>query len=272
MFPKPSGVITLLTDFGLHDAYVAIMKGVILGIAPHARLIDVTHEVAPQGVAEAAYLLQTGYKYFPRGTIHLVVVDPGVGSERRGLAIATSDYYFVGPDNGLFAPLVEAARSNDEPVAIVELGEPRYWLPKVSHTFHGRDIFAPVAAHLIAGAPFNELGQPLATIEPSTVQPPRRDAQGLLHGELLHVDRFGNCLTNIAASTLHANGLGERLYVDIAGERLPGLYQTYSEAPVGMPVVLLSSSGRLELAIRNGNAAQALGVIAGDRVKVSRRE
>jgi hypothetical protein len=266
---QPNGIITLLTDFGLKDSYVAVMKGVILGIAPAARLIDITHDVAPQAVGEAAYLLQTGYRYFPPGTIHLCVVDPGVGSERRAIAVETPDAIFVGPDNGVLAPVLEDTRRRfGAAVEAVELGEPRFWLSDVSRTFHGRDIFAPVAAHLLSGVPLRDFGPRVSTIAPCVVPDPAIDYRGGLRGEIVHVDRFGNCIINITLEHLRQHGIGEQLVVEISDQRLQGLIETYSRATVGMPFVLVGSSGHLEIAVRNGNASRTLGVVAGDRVRV----
>ncbi len=266
---QPNGIITLLTDFGLKDGYVAIMKGVILGIAPAARLIDVTHDVAPQAVGEAAYLLHTCFRYFPLGTLHLVVVDPGVGSERKALAVATPQAFFVGPDNGVFAGIVdEARREYGAGVEIVELQEPRFWRSDVSRTFHGRDIFAPVAAHLLQGVPLREFGTPLQTLAPCSVEDPGVDYRGGLRGEIVHVDRFGNCITNITVEHLRRHGIDQQLVVEIVDQRLEGLIETYAMASFGTPIALIGSSNHLELAVRNGSAARALGVVAGDRVRV----
>ncbi len=265
---QSNGIITLLTDFGLRDGYVAIMKGVILGIAPRARLVDIAHEVTPQTIGEASYVLQAAYRYFPQGTVHLVVVDPGVGGARRAIVVATPLAFFVAPDNGVLAPVVDEARHQGD-VQIVELTEPRFWLPAVSATFHGRDIFAPVAAHLLCGVGLRALGRPLDQIAPSVVAEARFDGQGALEGQILHVDRFGNCITNVTLSRLRDCGIEGKLLVEIAGERVPGLYRTYSLGPVGIPMALIGSSGHLEVAIPNGSAAKALGVTAGDRLRVT---
>ena len=266
---RPNGIVTLLTDFGLRDGYVAMMKGVILGIAPHAVLVDITHDVTPQAIGEGAYLLRSGYHYFPPGTIHMVVVDPGVGSERRALAVATPEAYFVGPDNGVLSSVIKDARQkHGADVGVVELTEPRYWLPDISRTFHGRDIFAPVVAHLLQGTPLASLGRPAGPIQEGVSRPPTSVADGSIEGEIVHVDRFGNCITNITRSDLHLRGIGDRLTVLIAGERVPGIYQTYSMGPIGLPMALFGSSGHLEVAVCNGNAAKSLGVMAGDRLRV----
>ena len=185
-------IITLTTDFGVADGYVGTMKGVILGIVPDARLVDISHEITPQNVRQAAYVLYTAYPFFPPGTIHLAVVDPGVGGTRRPIALRTPKGYFVGPDNGILSYVM--AR---EPVeALVELADPRYRLPHVSHTFHGRDVFAPAAAHLAAGVPIAALGPPVA--DPVTFPPPRLEVgPDIITGEVLHADRFGNVITSI---------------------------------------------------------------------------
>lgn len=268
---QPNGIITLLTDFGLKDGYVASMKGVILGIAPDARLIDVTHDVGPQNIGEGSFLLQSVCGYYPVGTVHLAVVDPGVGTTRRAIAVQTADAFFIGPDNGLLAPVVEAAyRAHAGAVEIVELTDARYWRREISATFHGRDIFAPVAAHLLKGVPFSALGRRIDTIAPSVLRAPVSSTAGLIEGTIIHVDRFGNCVTNIRREHLADQGAHEDagLVVELAGQRVQGLYRTYSAGPVGVPMSLVGSSDHLEIAVRNGNASQWFGVTVGDRIKV----
>lgn len=266
---QPNGIITLLTDFGSCDGYVAIMKGVILGIAPHAHFVDITHDVTPQAIGEASYILRSSYCYFPPGTLHLVVVDPGVGGERRAIALGTPDAIFVGPDNGVLAPVADEYRAQGAALQIVELTERRFWRPEVSATFHGRDIFAPVAAYLLAGQPLQTVGTPLSDLRPSVVEQPRAGDGGIVEGRILHVDRFGNCITNITARHLEAYGAEMSVVVEIAGERVPGLYRTYSLGPVGVPMALVGSSGHLEVAVYNGNAAKSLGVTTGDRLRLA---
>lgn len=268
---QPNGTIALLTDFGLKDGYVAAMKGVILGIAPMARLIDITHGVEAQNIAEGAFLLQSVCPYYPDGTVYVAVVDPGVGTKRRALAIRTKHAYFIGPDNGLLASVVDAARHDPaDTVEIIELTERRFWRPHISSTFHGRDIFAPVAAHLLADVPFEALGQPIDTIVPSVHAPPHRPAEGVVEGSIIHVDRFGNCVTNITRDDLVADDPARvnELHVELAGKRVPGLYTTYSAGPVGVPMALFGSSDHLEVAVPNSSAAQWFGVTVGDRVRV----
>lgn len=266
---QPNGIVTLTTDFGLEDAYVAIMKGVILGIAPAARIIDYTHGIKPGNVAEATYMLKSGYRYFPRGTVHVVVVDPGVGSARRALALQTPAATFVGPDNGVFTLIVaEAQQEWGTDVRIIELTEPQFWLPEVSGTFHGRDIFAPVAAHLINGTALAALGQPISTPTVAHFAQPQQPATGLIQGQIIHIDHFGNCITNITAEHLLCAELGQRIVIEIIDQQLPGLFRTYMDGPTGTPMCLIGSSGHLELAVSNGNAARHLGVDIGDKLRV----
>lgn len=266
---QPNGIVTLTTDFGLGDAYVAIMKGVILRVAPDARIVDYTHGIKPGNVAEAAYMLNSGYRYFPHGTVHVVVVDPGVGSARRALALQTPEATFVGPDNGVFTLVVDdAQREWGAALRIVELTAPEFWLPEVSTTFHGRDIFAPVAAHLLNGVALSALGRPLDTLTCAHFAQPQQPAQGVLHGQIIHVDHFGNCITNITLEHLFSAGLGQRILIEIIDQQLPGLFRTYIDGPTGTPMCLIGSSGHLELAISNGNAAQMLGVDIGDKLRV----
>lgn len=266
---QPNGIVTLTTDFGLEDAYVAIMKGVILRIAPAACIIDYTHGIKPGNVAEAAYMLNSGYHYFPHGTVHVVVVDPGVGGARPALALQTPESTFVGPDNGVFTLIVaDAQRKWGADLRIVELTEPQFWLPEVSTTFHGRDIFAPAAAHLLNDTPLGALGRPIDTLTTAHFAQPQQPDTGLLHGQIIHVDHFGNCITNITLEHLLNAELGQRIVIEIIDQQLPGLFRTYMDGPTGTPMCLIGSSGHLELAVSNGNAAQRLGVDIGDKLRV----
>jgi S-adenosylmethionine hydrolase len=275
-------LITLTTDFGTADGYVGTMKGVILGIAPAARLVDLSHEIAPQNVREAAFVLYTAYRFFPARTVHLVVVDPGVGSARRAIALCTPAGTFVSPDNGVLSYVL--AR---EPVEVlVELANPRYRLPHVGHTFHGRDIFAPAAAHLAAGLPVADLGPPVS--DPVTLSLPRLEiAAESIVGEVLHTDRFGNVVTSIGKLTWAGNGLvlepafgkagggmqgagykivAARAALEVAGQEIAGVRRTYAEVESDALLVLVGSSGHLEIAVREGSAAERLGVHPGDEV------
>lgn len=270
---QPNGLVTLTTDFGTGDAYVAIMKGVLLKIARQAQIVDYTHGVKPGNVVEAAYLLRSGYHYFPHGTVHVVVVDPGVGSNRRAVALQTPLATFIGPDNGVFSLIVEdAQRDWTGQYQVIELTEREFWLPAVSATFHGRDIFAPVAAHVLNGITLDQLGRPIAALVPANRTTPQALGKNLLMGRILHIDRFGNCITNITQEHLHEHWVGAQIVVEILDQQITGLFRTYADGPTGIPMGLIGSSGHLELAVRNGNAAQYLGVDTGDKLRVRNAE
>lgn len=266
-------VITFTTDFGTRDAYVAAMKGVALGICPEARLVDVTHQVEPQRVLQGAFLLAAAWRYFPPGTVHVAVVDPGVGTERRAVALAVEGGYFVGPDNGLLsAALPDGARPpGDGPARVplpagvrgVALTNPAYHRHPVSATFHGRDVFTPAAAHLASGVPLAHLGDPIQDLLAFPPFRGSRQPDGAVLGRVVHVDRFGNCITEVRAADLP----WQRLEVEVRGRRVPGLFPTYAALPGG-PGALIGSEGYLELAVRNGNARDALDVRIGDVVTV----
>ncbi len=254
-------VITLTTDFGTADGYVGAMHGAILGINPEARIVDISHGIAPQDVHQAAYVLYTAYPYFPDGTVHVVVVDPGVGTERRAIGLRAGRAFFVAPDNGVLS-FIAASESVRE---IVELTNPLYWLPKVSATFHGRDVFSPVGAHLTRGVPLLNMGRRLSEIITFPLPGPSLKADGSIQGQVLHVDRFGNIITDIRTEIL---GGMENAQVEIAGYSIRGISVTYAAADVGELVALIGSEGHLEVAIREGNAGAALGTVAGDEVVV----
>lgn len=248
-------LITLLTDFGTDDPYVGIMKGVILEIAPEAAIVDLTHAVSPYSIREAAFLLATAIRYFPPFTVHLVVVDPGVGGNRRPIAVRTRRSFFVAPDNGVLS----FALAQDPPTEIVELANPRYRLPLVSATFHGRDIFAPAAAYLARGeVPIQEFGPVLPALMPLPGCEPELREDGTLVGSVIHVDRFGNCITNIPAATIQS--LGSEVQFVLGEKKIHGLAPTYSCVDPGQPLALIGSTGYVEIAVREGNAARSLGL------------
>jgi S-adenosyl-L-methionine hydrolase (adenosine-forming) len=260
-----SPLITLLTDFGLQDAYVGIMKGVILSLNPDARLVDLSHQVAPQEIMAAALLLQSAWRYFPPGTIHLAVVDPGVGSRRRALAAACNGHFFIGPDNGLFS-LIFAAPS---PEIIISLENPRYFRPEISATFHGRDIFAPVAAHLSLGVPLTDLGPVLP--EPVRLAwpvPIFQEAE--IIGQIVACDHFGDLISNIPFPELASWLQGRSPKFRVQGQEISHLATTYSDVPSGALLALESRHGYLEFACREGSAAEVLGAGVGARVEVVR--
>jgi S-adenosylmethionine hydrolase len=253
-------VITLTTDFGLRDPYVAAMKGVMLSLAPEARLVDVTHDVASHDVVGAALVLEAAAPFFPPGTVHLAVVDPGVGTARRALVVATADATFVAPDNGLLTPFFAGGGWRAFELASSELR-----LARVSRTFHGRDVFAPAAAHLARGVAPERFGPPVT--DPVRVSWPEVRASGTaVAGAVLHVDRFGNLITSIAADAVE--GVGARASIHIAGRRLP-LVGTYADLPRGAAGALIGSGNRLEVAVREGSAAAMLKARRGTPVAVS---
>ncbi|OPX20141.1 MAG: hypothetical protein BZ151_05345 [Desulfobacca sp. 4484_104] len=247
-------LITLLTDFGSQDGYVGVVKGVILGINPRATLVDLSHDLPPQDVIAAALVLQAAQPYFPPETIHLAVVDPGVGTARRALALRVRDQFWVGPDNGLFHLVLEGQRG----FQAVCLENSAYFLPQVSATFHGRDVFAPVAAHLSTGVSLSEFGPPLTDPVRLHLPVPAISSQ-LLRGEVIHVDHFGNLISNIRFSELEIWRQGRSLEVLVGGHHRVRLVRTYGSGAPGELIALEGSYGYLEIACVQGNAAQLLG-------------
>ena len=271
-------IITLTTDFGVQDHYVGAMKGVILSRCPDANVIDISHEIAPQAVAQGAYVLAAAVAYFPPYAIHLAVVDPGVGSDRRPIALSTPTGLFVAPDNGILTRVLTAqgaeavpdGKSNELTTArlpggcrAVVLDNPSYWLSKVSHTFHGRDIFAPVSAALARGADLSQVGSEIDSI--NVLPSPNPRIGDATRGAIIHIDRYGNLITNIPATDLPANAR-----VSIAARCIVGISQSYSERP-GKLLAVIGSQSTLEVALGNGNAATALGAKVGDVVVVEAR-
>lgn len=276
-------VLTLLTDFGTEDEYVGVMKGVILSIAPDVRLVDLSHQIPPQDIRRAAFLLMNAVPHFPPNTVHLSVVDPGVGTERRPVAIRTPAGTFVGPDNGLFS----WALAKVPDWTAVEIREPAYRLPLVSSTFHGRDIFAPAAAYLAAGVPLEKLGPRVEDLV--WLPPPRLEIGDFgVEGEILYADRFGNLVTSIGylewgedtlalVTAFGPRGDGRRFPARVAGvvagnAELLGIRRTYGEVAVGEPLALVGSNGFLEIAVRQGSAAAALGAGPGTPVTLLFRQ
>lgn len=254
-------IITLLSDFGLKDVYVGVMKGVIAQINPCLTVVDLTHEILPQNIAAASFNLMNAYSYFPDGTVHVAVVDPGVGSHRRGIAIQIDIGFLVGPDNGLFSGVL----SQTEVLAAVELTNPEYWrTPTPSTTFHGRDIFAPVGAHLASGVPIAQLGERLdpTTLTSVVIREPTPTASGI-RGCIQYIDHFGNLITNIPGSEVQG-----KTWSVLVGDRTIGSSQTYSDRPVGDVVALIGSHGWVEIAVNGGSAQQALQLNWGSTVEV----
>ncbi|MCH8847525.1 MAG: SAM-dependent chlorinase/fluorinase [Chloroflexi bacterium] len=269
-------IITLTTDFGLADGFVGAMKGVILGISPDAAIVDITHEVPPQDVRAGAYALDAAWDAFPPGTVHVAVVDPGVGTDRLPIAACGPGATFVGPDNGTLsyvlaragarpesAPFVPASVALPDGWTAYHLTERAYWREPLSSTFHGRDIFAPVAAHLSAGVAPSALGPRLTHVTAFAV-PVAVEADGRIEGCVQHVDRYGNLVTNIPEALLSAAGGG--LTVGIGGREIAGLSGSFQgEAAL---VAVIGSGGWLEIAVPNGSAARELGAGIGDGVVV----
>ena len=225
---KRSGIITLLTDFGLSDAYVAMMKGVILSINRDAELIDITHGINTGYVFQGADILKETFSYFPVGTVHVAVVDPGVGSDRRMIALKAADHFFTGPDNGIFWPIIEKYKD----AVVCELTEGKYFLPHVTSTFHGRDIFAPVAAHISLGIDIHQIGRPLLTPEKLELPLPFKH-DNTLTGQITRIDNFGNLITNITTNDL-AGFVGNKEPVIHTGIiKIFGLSKTYSDKERG---------------------------------------
>jgi len=257
-------LITLTTDFGYGSAYVAVMKGVILGINPDARLLDLSHRIPPQDVRHAAYFLRTAIPYFPRDAIHVIVVDPGVGTERSLLYVEIGPHRLLAPDNGCWTDL---ARAVGEPSTIIRLAEPRYWRPEISATFHGRDILAPVAAHLSRGLDARLLGPP-AREWVRLEAPALTLGADRLVGEVMFIDDFGNLLTNVPGEAFFA-WWDRSVRITVAGHDVRRRVRTYGEAEPGTLVALVSSVGMLEVAVSQGNAARRLGARIGAPVEVT---
>ncbi len=255
-------VIALLSDFGTRDGYVGAMKGVLLSRAPDAELVDISHEIPPGDVLAGAWVLASAWRFFPERAVFLAVVDPDVGSERRAVAFGHAKKYGVGPDNGLFTLVLGEAG----PDGVVELTRREHREEPTSSVFHGRDVFAPAAAALASGALLEELGDPLESLRLLPLARPTRRADGRLEGHVIHVDRFGNAITDI-----HADLLPDApMVVEVAGKRTADVVRYYAEAPAGALVALVNSAGHLELAMRGESASDVVGIKRGAAVLVSR--
>jgi len=273
-------IITLTTDFGLSDAYVAAMKGAILGINPEATLVDICHTIKPQNISQGAFVLNTAYQFFPQKTIHLVVVDPGVGTERRAIILRTPSADFVAPDNGVLSYVIQELSTkpvadNDnlqqrelEPkLEAVAITKSQFWRTPVSSTFHGRDIFAPVAALLSLGFPPINFGEAITSLTMLPLPQPHRRPDGSLVGHVLHIDNFGNLITNIKSSDLSPTK--EPITIGVGNQIISGLSRTYAEGR-GL-LALIGSSGYLEVSVRGGSASAFLDAEVGSEVKLKRQ-
>ncbi len=260
-------ILTVMTDFGIKDGNVGVMKGVIWNICPAAQIADLSHMVGPQNIREAALILARSAPYFPKGTVHLVVVDPGVGTARRPMAARIGDAYYVGPDNGIITLLLDRAAAEKQPTEFVELEDPKYRLPVVSHVFHGRDIFSPAAGHLANGVPMASFGKAFSDPVRIDLPKPVRSARGL-RGEVIHIDHFGNVASNIRVEDLgEAFQRKDDITVRLGQTEIKGMVDTFGERPVGEVIALLGSTGNLIVSVVNGSAAQRLGAKVGDAVE-----
>ncbi len=258
-----SGIITLLTDFGQMDGYVAAMKGVMLGLDPAVKLVDISHEIEPQNVPAGAFILEAHFRYFPAGTVHLAVIDPGVGSERAALACYAGGHFFVAPDNGL----LDFCLSFSD-LQAVRLTQKKFWRETISSTFHGRDIFAPVAAHLAHGESLHHLGEPFVL---QRKLPPLKCSieEKVLHGQIAYIDRFGNLISNISEQQLREFAKNQPVTVALAGLLIGGLSKAYAEVPPNAPVALIGSFGFLEIGVNLGNAQLRFGAQRGTPIAIA---
>ena len=247
---KPSGVITLLSDFGWDDPYVGVMKGVILSISQKATMVDLAHTVEAGSVLHGALFLLEAFPFFPKGTVHVAVIDPGVGGERRPIIVSVAGHFFVGPDNGLFWPVLETYGKG----RVIHLKDSRYFLDSISHTFHGRDVFAPAAAHLSKGVDPDKMGVSIEDPVALSIPQPIEGDDGVLKGQILRTDRFGNLITNIHLNDLkHILG-GEAPIIQVGPFVVRGLHKTYSDVSKGERLALFGSSGYLEISVNMGRA------------------
>ena len=254
-------IITLTTDFGLRDPFVGVMKGVILGICPEAHLVDLTHDIDPQDILGAQLALESSVPFFPVGTVHLAVVDPGVGSARRALAVQSAGQCFVGPDNGLLSFAFKTTGWT-----AVSLTAEHYRRPHVSQTFHGRDVFAPAAAHLARGVRLEHFG-PLVLDPVRLDLPAAREEGGALVGEVIAEDRFGNLITSLMAEGMARLAGGATVEVEVGDRRLGPLKASYAGAEPGVAAPIIGSQGRLEIFVREGSARAILGARRGTPVR-----
>jgi|SRR5699024_6944216 len=255
-------IITLTTDFGLKDYYVSAMKAVMLGIAPEVRLIDVSHDIPSQDIMAGSWVLKNSAMLFPSSTVHTVVIDPGVGTERKAIALQLEDQYFVGPDNGIFSLLTA-----NRPYKAVRLTKEEYLRRGPSDTFHGRDIFAPAAAHLSRGVDLTNLGEPVNELVSYRWMQPIADKDGL-EGTVIHIDKFGNLITNISKSLIEEVIADEEVKLYVGNVILDNIATTFGDVAEGEPVAYIGSAGMLEVGINQGNAKQMLGVQKGAQLSI----
>lgn len=241
-------IVTLTTDFGIKDHYVGVMKGVMLSINPDVLIVDITHQIPPQDIFGGAFTLRNFYRYFPQGSIHVAIIDPGVGSRRKPIALKADGYIFIGPDNGVFTFICRESKS----AKVFEISNSKYVLPNMSHTFHGRDIFAPAAAHISLGIPLEDLGKGVKKPVMISIKEPETRGDEIV-GEFIYVDSFGNLISNIPSELIKP---GSRIYV---GKRtINGISKSYSSAQKGELIAIIGSSGLLEISVNQGRASDVI--------------
>jgi len=261
-------IVTLLTDFGTSDYFVGALKGALLNVNPAAQVIDITHDIAPHDIEAAAFTLLAAFETFPRGTIHLTVVDPGVGSARRAIVVASEQHTFVGPDNGVFGYVFERLGN----FRVFQITNEKFFRPRVSATFHGRDIFAPVAGALSRGTRPEELGHEVEDFVRLAFASPETTSDGTLAGVVLHIDRFGNCVTNITPRDLDEEMIRGGATLRVGGREVRAFRRFFADegsAP-GEPFAIWGSAGLLEIAVFRDSAARTLGVSRGARVEIKK--
>jgi len=256
-------IITLLSDFGLKDSYVAEMKGIILSTSPDTGIVDITHDIKKFDIEMGMFILASAVRYFPDGTVHVIVVDPGVGSQRRAVAVETEKYYFVAPDNGVLTLALKQERI----VKSIELTNSAYFMDEVSDTFHGRDIFAPVAAHLSLGVEIEALGHEAGELEEIQLSEPEVSQSGI-KGHVIHIDKFGNLITDIKQELFNSVILSRRFSIKVGGIRLERISRSYAEVSAGEPLAIFDSFGNLEIAVNRGSATEKLEVRKGDSIEI----
>ena len=263
-------IITLLTDFGLNDEYVGTMKGVILSVNPSATIIDITHNIDPHDIIQAAFAIKSSYKFFPDGTVHVVIVDPGVGGSREIIALEMAGHIFLAPDNGILTLLVE-----EENIAeVVRVDNKKFFLKSISRTFHGRDIFAPVSAHISSGIKINNIGTSINKndLVKFSIPKPEISDKSELVGSIVSVDRFGNLITNIDSSCLKnfcRPEPGKKPEIRIGNNRITGLSKSYENSAPNSPLIIIGSRGYLEIAVNCGSAKNYFKAEKGDTITVN---
>lgn len=258
-------LITLLTDFGNQDGFAGIMKGVIWRISPQVQIADLTHEISPQNVLQGALILAQAVPFFPAETIHVAVVDPGVGTSRRALGISTANQFFIGPDNGIFTAVLELSEAKGYKTEIYHLDAPEFWLPQVSRSFHGRDIFAPVAAHLANGRSLSDMGSLIDNPVRITIPRPVKTRDGW-KGQIVAIDHFGNLISNIKKTHLTEP---LRVKVLVGNEKIEKLSNSFGECPSGDLIAMIDSSENLAVSVVNGSAAERLKAKVGDPISIT---